>query len=448
MEPGAGCVHVIGAGLAGLSAAVALAGAGVRVIVHEAAGHAGGRCRSFHDAGLGCRIDNGNHLLLSGNHAALAFVDTIGAGNVLTGPEWAAFPFIDLATGQRWTVAPNSGRIPWWIFSSSRRIPGTRTRDYLSALRLARATGTETVQDCVGSDSALFRRFWEPLTLAALNTSPDEGAARLLWAVVRETFLRGEAHCRPRVARDCLGATFVDPALRYLVDRGNGVRLRKRVREIGYQGERAVGLFFVDGETVSLAGNDCVVVAVPPEQAADLVPGVATPDGSRAIVNVHLRMPEDQRAPPVTGVINGLCHWIFVRNGLASVTISAADALAEQPSDVIARRTWIEVARTLIGGAGREMPLPAHRVIKEKRATFAQTPDNLSRRPGTTTRWTNLFVAGDWTATGLPATIEGSIQSGNTAAQAVSYARQMLDKTHPFAETSAIGASARDGPVR
>lgn len=441
MEPGAGCVHVIGAGLAGLAAAVSLAGAGVPVIVHEAAGHAGGRCRSFYEAGLGCRIDNGNHLLLSGNSAASAYLHTIGAGGALTGPARAAFPFVDLATGERWTVAPNAGRIPWWIFSPSRRIPGTRPREYLSALRLARASDTETVRDCVGDDGALFRRFWEPLTLAALNTSPEDGAALLLWAVVRETFFRGEPHCRPRIARDCLAAAFVDPALRYLADRDNCVRLRKRVREIGYQDGRAVGLSFADGEAIRLSGSESVVVAVPPAQAADLVPGIVTPLGSRAIVNVHFRVAQGQRASPVIGVINGLCHWIFVRDGMASVTVSAADALAERPNVDIARRTWAEVSRILTGAAGPDAPLPAHRIIKEKRATFAQTPSNLARRPGPMTRWRNLFLAGDWTATALPATIEGSIRSGNTAAQAVSHARQMLDRTSPSDATSAIGAS-------
>lgn len=352
----------------------------------------------------------------------------IGAGDALTGPERATFPFIDLATGERWTVAPNTGRVPWWIFSPSRRIPGVVARDYLSALRLARATCRETVRDCVGADGALFQRFWEPLTVAVLNGSPDEGAARLLWEVVRETFLRGEAGCRPRIARDCLGATFIDPALRYLADRGCPVRLRKPVREIRFRDSHAVSLGFADGEAVAVAGSDCIVVAVPPAPAADLVPGIPTPVGSRAIVNVHFRLPEDVRAPPVTGVVNGLCHWIFVRDGLASVTVSAADDLAEHPSGSIARRTWEEVARIVIGGTRHETPLPAHRVIKEKRATFAQTPDNLGRRPEARTQWTNVFLAGDWTATGLPATIEGSIRSGHTAAQAVSHARQTLDK--------------------
>src|SRR6266404_5492128 len=131
-----GIVHIVGAGLAGLAAAVRLAGAGRKVVLHEASGHAGGRCRSYFDTELGCRIDNGNHLLLSGNHAALDYLERVGALGTLEGPSKAIFPFIDAATGQRWTVEPNRGPVPWWILQENRRVPGSRATDYLAALAL------------------------------------------------------------------------------------------------------------------------------------------------------------------------------------------------------------------------------------------------------------------------------------------------------------------------
>src|SRR5580704_1815969 len=136
-------VHVIGAGLAGLSAAVALSEAGQTVTVVEAGPVAGGRCRSYFDRGLGCRIDNGNHLLLSGNEAAMRYLDRIGARGSLGGPGEPLFPFYHAGSGERWAVRPNRGRIPWWIFSN--RVPGTRLRDYFSLLRLRLTTGDETV---------------------------------------------------------------------------------------------------------------------------------------------------------------------------------------------------------------------------------------------------------------------------------------------------------------
>src|SRR4051812_24876702 len=134
-----GHVHVIGAGLAGLAAAVTLAARGRRVTVHEAGDHAGGRCRSYDDAALGCRLDNGNHLLLAGNRNTMAYLDAIGARGALIGPDAPLFPFFDLATERRWILRPNRGRVPWWILDARRRIPETRPADYLEALRLWRA---------------------------------------------------------------------------------------------------------------------------------------------------------------------------------------------------------------------------------------------------------------------------------------------------------------------
>jgi hypothetical protein len=107
---------------------------------------------------------------------------------------------------------------------------------------------------------------------------------------------------------------------------------------------------------------------------------------------------------------------LFVRGDVASVTVSAADSLAEEGSDAIATRMWREITRAL-GLEGQ--PLPAFRIVKEKRATFAQTPAETRRRPGFRTPWSNLLLAGDWTDTGLPATIEGSVRSGRTAAAAI-----------------------------
>ena len=102
-------VHVVGAGLAGLACAVRLAGKGRRIIVYEAAPRAGGRCRSFYDDVIGRTVDNGNHLLLSANHAALGYLKDIGAGDSLTGPQSALFPFLDLVSGARWDLRPNEG---------------------------------------------------------------------------------------------------------------------------------------------------------------------------------------------------------------------------------------------------------------------------------------------------------------------------------------------------
>ena len=407
-----GRVHVIGAGVAGLSVAVRASASGRPVTVWEAAGHAGGRCRSFDDSVLGRRIDNGNHLVLSGNQDVAAYLDLIGARDALIGPAVAEFPFVDLKSGERWAVRPGPGRVPWWVLSAKRRIPGTRAIDYLPALRLAFAGGNDTVATCLGRDGILVERFWEPLTVAVLNAGLKEGAAPLLWTVMRETFGRGEAACRPLLARHGLGDAFVEPALRCLEHAGAEVMLGRRIRELVLDGDRLVALVVAGGERLPVHPGDVAVLAVPPAAADVLVPGLTVPIGSRAIVNGHFLLAEPRAEPSMIGLVGGLCQWVFVRGDVASTTVSAADGLIDTDAADIAGRMWSEVCQAL--GCPRG-PLPQCRIVKEKRATFAQVPANLSRRPPPKTRWSNLFLAGDWTDTGLPATIEGSLRSGRIA---------------------------------
>src|SRR5579863_3796755 len=131
-------IHVVGAGLAGLAAAAALGSTPCDIVVHEASRQAGGRCRSFFDETMNMTIDNGNHLLLSGNDAALAYLDAIGARHELRGPKRCEIAFADMASGERWTLRPNDGPLPWWLLMESRRVPRTRAMDYLPIARLFR----------------------------------------------------------------------------------------------------------------------------------------------------------------------------------------------------------------------------------------------------------------------------------------------------------------------
>ena len=411
-------VHLVGAGLAGLSAAVALTRAGQTVVLHEAAAQAGGRCRSYFDAKLGCTIDNGNHLLFSANTAALSYLEAIGARDSLIGPARSRFPFVDLASGERWTVAPGAGRLPLWIFDRNKRIPGTRPSAYLAGFRLAWAGADATVAQCLDERDPLWMRFWRPLTVAALNSDPAEASARLLWLVLRESFLKGEAACRPLMARDGLGASLVDPALALLEKAGAAVRFNHRLRALELAGGRVRALDF-GGTRVDLSESDRVVLAVPPPVAASLLPGLTAPDESRPIVNAHIRLTAAAPLPeglPFLGLVGGTADWIFLRGPMVSLTVSAASGLVEQPAEAIAKLMWRDTAQAL--GLDPDVDPPV-RVIKERRATFAQTPAALACRPPPRTHLSNLLLAGDWTDTGYPATIESAVRSGTAAAQII-----------------------------
>lgn len=399
--------------MAGLACAVEACRRGFRPVLHEAARHAGGRCRSFRDPTLGRIIDNGNHLLLAGNRAAAAYIDTIGARDRFHTGAPALFRFIDLASGERWALRPNGGRLPWWILIPSRRASGTGLADHLAAARLASAGKLDTVAGVLRTSPAGWRRFWEPLAVAVLNTAPEEAAAAPLWPVIAETFLAGEAACRPMFARDGLSAALVEPALGWLRRQGAEIRFGCRLARMEEAGGRATALVFGE-ERLALAPGDAVVLALPPAATAVLLPDIAVPEAFRAIVNAHYRLAAPlEDAPPLLGMIGGTAQWLFVRGDLVSVTVSAADGLAAETAEVIAARLWSDVAAALALGAA---PLPAWRVVKERRATFAQTPAQNARRPGPRTETENLFLAGDWTDTGLPATIEGAIRSGVAAA--------------------------------
>jgi len=403
-------VHIIGGGLAGLSAALALTSAGRAVTLYESSPFCGGRCRSYFDQALGCRIDNGNHLLLSGNHVTMAYLDKLGTRDTLGGPATPVFPFMDLANGARWALRPSRGRIPFWLLRKSRRVPGTKPWDYLPLQKLGQARPNDTVANCL-PDTALFRRFVAPLSIAALNTHPLKGSARLLGAVIDETLARGGSACIPLFPRQGLSESFVEPAVARLQAGGATVRTSTPITALPRDAGRLTALVGPDG-TIPLGPADRVVVAVPPWIAAGLLPELTVPDEFQAILNLHFRIDADPGEAGFWGLVNATAEWVFVKPGVVSVTISAANRLVDRSAEDLANTVWPEVRRLLDLPA----PLPTYRVVKEKRATFAATPAQNVRRPAAATQWRNCALAGDWTATGLPATIEGAIRSGLTAA--------------------------------
>jgi hydroxysqualene dehydroxylase len=408
----AGRTHIVGAGLAGLAAAVELAAAGHEVRLYEAAGHAGGRCRSYLDSGLGCRIDNGNHLVLAGNRFAMNYLRRIGAEDTLEGPEEAAFAFFEASSGRRWVLRPNRGRLPLWIFRQSGRVPETRAADYLECLNLRRAGSAATVGDVLDPNRPLFARLLAPLAVAALNTGVNQASARLFWRILADTLGRGGGACRPLIPREGLSESFVDPALATLRKSGVAVLFGTRLRAFDFAHEDVTRLRF-DSGPVELAAKDRVILATPALVSARLLPGLVVPDAFSPIVNAHYRCSAPAGSPAFIGVIGGTAEWIFRKPRVLSVTVSAAEHLIERSAEELTQMLWRDVAAAYDLGP---LPVPPPvRIVKERRATFLASPEQLRRRPGAMTRWRNLALAGDYTDTGLPATIEGAIASGFAA---------------------------------
>ncbi|NBC37847.1 NAD(P)-binding protein [Novosphingobium sp. FSY-8] len=408
-------VTVVGAGLSGLNAACVLRDAGLEVSLSDAAARAGGRCRSYRDPALDMVIDNGNHLVLAGNPAVADFRALVGADTPLAGDRHADFPFVDLNDDTRWTLRINDGRFPWWVFVPSRRVPGTLPSDYLPLARLLKGRSHQTITDLIRAGGRLWDRMLNPVLLSVLNTPLDQASARLTANVLAETLAAGGRASAPRVAVPNLGAAFIDPAVDWLAARGVPLATGRRLRAIRFEGQAVTALEWADG-VEEIAPTRAVVLAVPAWVAGDLVPDLVVPDDHRSILNLHFAVAPPAGAPDLLGVVGATSEWIFTHPDRISVTVSWADRLMDTPREALASSVWAEVCAALRLG---DAPLPPWQVVKEKRATFAATPQQDARRPATATRWRNLFLAGDWVQNGLPATIEGALRNGDAAAQLV-----------------------------
>lgn len=409
-------IHIVGAGLAGLAAAIRLSERhDSRVTVWESTGKAGGRCRSYYDAQLDRRIDNGNHLMLSGNRAVLDYARRIGGDARLEigAPD---FPFLDLATGARWTV--RLPRTPLGLLSRHARPPGVALRDLAGVASLLTAPRGATVAQAIRGRGEMWRAFWEPLTIAVLNAAPEHADAGLLRTSLRRTFLKGARAARPVLAPEGLGPALVDPALALLERRNVPVHLRAPLGEVSIKDDRVASLT-LGGETITLGPDDAVILALPPSALGRALPGLPVPGDGAAIVNVHFRVAPDPaaRLPAITGLLSGRLHWLFRRGDVVSATVSAVadDPFWTRPRDEVLAEVWPEIAAAL--DAPDAEPLAA-RLLKEKAATFDPAPDSAARRPATQGPAANLFLAGDVVQTGLPATIESAVASGDMAAAA------------------------------
>ncbi|MET4807401.1 hydroxysqualene dehydroxylase HpnE [Limibacillus sp. MBR-115] len=410
-------VHVIGCGLAGLSAAVRLAAAGLKPLLYEQSGHAGGRCRSYRDPALECLLDNGNHLLLSANREVLAYLDLLDARRGLRENLPARFPFVDLADTRRWALNLESGRLKGAL-DLCKALPGVRPRDLSALLRFLFVREGAVVTDLVSSNHALYRPLIEPLTLAVMNGPPEAVSASLLARVLRQTLFKGASTCRPLLPAEGLGPALVEPALAFLAERNIQPLYHHRLKDIGLSAGGVDHLEFAAGRS-DLKPGEAVVLAIPPWGCDALQERFLPQVETKAIVNLHYRLPKSvdhKTLEPFLGVLGGRIQWIFRRGDVVSVTISDGERWMADAPETLAQMLWPEVATALQLG---EIDTPPFRVIKERRATPLQSPAAAGHRRGSRTAFSNLFIAGDWCDTGYPATIESAVLSGRLAAAAI-----------------------------
>jgi squalene-associated FAD-dependent desaturase len=450
---------VIGAGFAGLSAAAALAAAGVRVTVLEARPSLGGRASAFTDPATGERVDNGQHLLLGCYRETFQFLALVGASeNVRVQPDLEVSFVDESGRGSLLSCPPLPS--PYHLLGGLVEWDAIGVRDRLSVVHLAGslrrarrfvstgkgylpASDGETVENWLvrnGQSRRLREVLWEPLALAALNQSPSVAAAPPFVRVLGQMFgpdRRDSAIAMPLAP---LTDMYAEPARRYIEARGGSVRVSSQARVRIEPG----GLLLVEtrGESLRAAA---VIAAVPWFGLPDLFEGEIAPlagaiaaaraTAASPIVTVNLWLDRPVLDRPFVGLPGRTFQWVFDKRQVIgdsarhlSFVSSGAEQVVAESNEALARLALAELQAAF--PRARDAILERSVVVRERRATFSLAPGQ-PHRPATETDVSGLYLAGDWTETGLPATIEGAVWSGHAAARAVLARRHGSGVTNP-----------------
>ena len=452
---------VIGAGLAGLSAASRLAGAGARVLVLDARPRLGGRATAFVDRATGEMVDNGQHVLFGCYHETLAFLRRVGAEDGVRLQPELRVPFVDVngaVTELRCPPLP----APLHLVAAVLDWPALGFRDRLSVLRLARpvrlarrlvdreralgraarpgpppmavASPGETVETWLrlnGQGDAIRERLWNPLAVAALNQSPSEAAASSFVRVLAGLFGTDSRDAAIGLPARPLHLMYAEPARAFIEARGGTVRTSAiasvvvegdRLRNVEVEGDRFLARTVI--AAVPWYALSPLVVrsgSVPPELAATL--DAATRLESLPIVTVNLWYDRVVMDEPFVGLHGASIHWVFDKRAVFGGSASHLSAVASGARDLVERSNQ-ELVADAAREIGRALPragaarLLRGTVVREKRATFSLAPGQPAR-PATRTIVPGLLLAGDWIDTGLPGTIESAVVSGHRAADEV-----------------------------
>jgi hydroxysqualene dehydroxylase len=440
----AGDVIIVGGGFAGLSAGVALADRGFRVTLFEGKPVLGGRAYSFPDSASGDPVDNGQHVLMGCYHQTLDFLGMIGTRDRLIVHRDLEIEMLD-GPGRpaHLRTAPLPG--PFHMSAGLMRYKHLTLAERLSAVRagmrmmymrrfarasLKRMTVAEFME-LTRQGSRSRRTFWYPLAIATLNEQPELASAGLLAEVMKRAFFarrNDSAFVYPRVG---LSELYCTAAREFIEKRKGVVASRAIVDSLELDGDMISAVRLRDG-TKFRAGN--FIVAVPPAALLRLLPEAVVSDGvfskidtlrSSPIICVHVWLDRKVTCSAFVGFVGTTTQWLFNKGriftqygvchpGYLSFVISGARELAELPNDDLLKVIMSDLGAMI--PAAREAHMIKALVLKEKHATFAADPASDAVRPAVQTSVANLFLAGDWIQTGLPATIESAVTAGRSAA--------------------------------
>ena len=432
-------VLIFGGGIAGLTAAVHLVRTGFEVTLLEKHPYAGGRTYSFRKPFWPFPIDNGPHVMLGAYSALLELLRLTGGARFLGGEKGLRVPYRG-AAGKRAELRaaglppPLHLAVGLWRFPLlDRRAKWAILRAFLQVRRLPDSPGLDAKSAgdwlCeTGQTGPAREMFWRPLVLATLNAEPEQVSFLQLLRVLKLGFLAGKSESRILTLPEGLTPTLISPALDWLEKRGAAIRYREGVRRLHFRDGHVAAV-----ETARESYRDfaAVVSAVPPHVLADILrnSGERAEETARRlqfavqpILNLHFWWREPLLAEPFAALLGGRGQWLFRGKSVSGLThytvvVSGAAALLEERREVLVQQLLAELEKIFPGFEGKGV---LHRyLVVEKRATVLCSPGTEERRPPPGRLLGNLFVAGDWTRTGLPPTMESAARSGTAVAEEI-----------------------------
>ena len=432
---------IVGGGVAGLSAAVALTTRGKRVLLVERRQHLGGRTYSFRDDTTADIVDNGQHLMMGCYRQTLAYLRQIGSDGLVTLQPRLHIPFADVSNGQRSLLRSGFLPAPLHVLTGLLRLTSLPLKDRVALVRVGiellwtapwkeYALSEMTVDHWLtglGQSEIARKHLWDVIAIGSLNDNPGVVAALPFFRVLRAAFFGKRSNASLLIPTAGLSEILVDPARRYIEGHGGDVVTGMAADAVSISGRTVKGVQLSSGEEVSAPA---VIVAAPHYAAADILhdKDMTQPLSqleTAPIITVNLWFDREVMTEPMIALLNGRMQWVFNRSSMVgsassgqylSCIISGARYHVEREKSELIAQAIEDLTPVLPKIA--EARLVHTLVIKEVRATFSPRPGTDALRPGTSTAYPGLFLAGDWTKTGLPATIEGAIVSGNNASEA------------------------------
>ena len=437
-------ILIIGGGFAGLAAAVDLAEQGKKVLLLERRAFLGGRAYSFTDKITGDTIDNGQHLMMGCYHHTLAFLKKIGASEKVKFQPNPRVDFLSATEGHASFVCP-SLPAPLHLLTGLSRLKTITWPDRIRALRVGLALRTMngkrarladiTVREWLnelGQSPRIQNRFWDLIALATLNEAPETASADMFARVLEQAFMHTTQDSTMVISRVGLSDLYITDAVKFILKRGGEVRLNASVKSINFANHRAVGVTLSNQENIAA---ETIISAVPyfmlkemiaPEILAEHFAAVSA-FKSAPIVSINLWYEKPVTDLEFVALLDSPIEWVFNKNAIGGISsnprqhlalvISGAHQAAAQPKELLIEMAQTEMQK-FFPQSRQQRPAHAY-VIKEQHATISHTVGTARQRPAQKTPLANFFLAGDWTATGLPATIESAVWSGQACAQLI-----------------------------